>query len=63
MEVDDTTPTTPDGHEVRDNVTTPREAETDADGWIEVTRRKKNRDARRDNEPSPQRETRRAAGK
>ncbi|KAL1444205.1 hypothetical protein MTO96_029971 [Rhipicephalus appendiculatus] len=61
MEVNDTSPTTPDdasdGHDDRDKVTTPPEADTDADGWIEVTRRKKNRDARRDNEPSPQCET------
>ncbi|KAH7982039.1 hypothetical protein HPB52_002688 [Rhipicephalus sanguineus] len=54
MEVDETASNdTPD--EDGDNVTP--EAETDADGWIEVTRRKKKREARRDDEPSPQRET------
>ncbi|KAL1474859.1 hypothetical protein MTO96_037711 [Rhipicephalus appendiculatus] len=47
----------PDGHEDCDNVTHTPEAELDADGWMEVTRRKKIRQACRDDEPSLQRET------
>ncbi|KAL3251178.1 hypothetical protein MRX96_017783 [Rhipicephalus microplus] len=58
MEVDETaSDDTPDGHDDRNTVTNLPEAETDADGWIEVMRRKKRHKARRDDEPFLQRET------
>ncbi|KAH8029972.1 hypothetical protein HPB51_006178 [Rhipicephalus microplus] len=58
MEVNETaSDNTPDVHDNKDNVTSLLEVETNAGGWIEVTRRKKNREGRREDEQPLQCET------